>query len=61
MPWLPSGVAGIAILDLELARQGLMISFLNNFKLMAVIGFVGLPLIALGQMLRREGFNPLLT
>lgn len=47
MPWLPSGVAGIAILDLELARQGLMISFLNNFKLMAVIGFVGLPLIAL--------------
>jgi DHA2 family multidrug resistance protein len=47
MPWLPSGVAGIAMLDLELGRQGLMIAFLNNFQLMAVIGFIGLPLIAL--------------
>ena len=47
MPWLPPGLVGTAMLDLELVRQGLMIAYLNNFLLMAVIGFIGLPLIAL--------------
>jgi MFS transporter, DHA2 family, multidrug resistance protein len=47
MPWLPAGAVGAAMLDIELGRQALMIAYLNDFLLMAILGFVGLPLIAL--------------
>ena len=45
--WDPSSSAGLAALEIEITRQANMIGYLNNFRLVAILALLALPLVYL--------------
>ena len=55
----PATAAGITALNGEITRQGSMVAFVDDFKLMLVITIACMPMLLLMRRPRRAGAEPL--
>ncbi len=55
----PATAAGITALNVEITRQGSMVAFIDDFKLMLIITIACMPMLLLLRRPRRAGAEPL--
>ncbi len=55
--WQTDSAAGLSAISSEIERQAAMIGYINAFYLLAVTGFVALPLVAIMRSAGRQGYR----